>query len=38
MIMDKENYKLYNVDCIELMKKMESESIDLIVTDIFINN
>lgn len=33
MIMDKENYKLYNVDCIELMKKMESESIDLIVTD-----
>ena len=33
MITDKENYKLYNVDCIELMKKMESESIDLIVTD-----
>ena len=33
MIMDKGNYKLYNVDCIELMKKMESESIDLIVTD-----
>ena len=33
MIIDKGNYKLYNVDCIELMKKMESESIDLIVTD-----
>ena len=33
MIMDKGNYKLYNVDSIELMKKMESESIDLIVTD-----
>ena len=33
MIIDKVNYKLYNVDCIELMKKMESESIDLIVTD-----
>ena len=33
MIMDKENYKLYNIDCIELMKKMESDSIDLIVTD-----
>ena len=33
MIIDKGNYKLYNVDSIELMKKMESESIDLIVTD-----
>lgn len=26
-------YKLYNNDCIKLMKKMKSESIDLIVTD-----
>ena len=26
-------YKLYNDDCVKLMKKMKSELIDLIVTD-----
>ena len=28
-----EQYKLYNGDCLEIMKNIKDESIDLIVTD-----
>ena len=33
MVVEKENYKLYNGDCLEIMSKIEDNSIDLIVTD-----
>lgn len=34
MIIHTENYKLYNGDCVEIMKNIPDKSIDIVITDI----
>ena len=34
MMIDKGNYKLYKGDCLEIMKQIPDESIDMILCDL----
>ena len=34
MIVQKENYVLYNGDCLEIMKEISNDSVDIVITDV----